>query len=206
MRSSNDTVAAAIPGVGLDECQGSNGRYSGEREIAAEGFRKARKQRPDTIIAAWGGVAGDELFASLMRDGTFDLNMIEGYTYCPGCMNWPKTSGCCSTEGTEVVEAYFPKLEMARTHGYLNRTVFTLGYALGRSAINPNGWTPSMLRSALLRLKKAYPALAGVMMYGVPPRYGFPNATNMSNYETDSATFDLIRSANMIMREIYPDE
>ena len=76
-------------------CNLSNEQFADEREMAAEGFREARRRQPDTVVAAWGAQDEDDLFASLMRDGTFDLAMIEGYTYCPGCGDWPASGDCC---------------------------------------------------------------------------------------------------------------
>ena len=67
-------------GAGLDECNLHNARTADEREAAAAGFRAARAELPSMFLAAWGSNAGDELFASLMEDGTFDLAMVEGYT------------------------------------------------------------------------------------------------------------------------------
>ena len=62
-----------------------------------------------------------------------------------------------------------------------------------------------MLRDAMLRIKRAYPELAGIMMYGFDPRQGFHNASKMSTDATDRATFDLIRAANEMMRDLWPD-
>lgn len=67
-------------GAGLDECNLHNARTANEREAAAAGFRAARLAMPNVFLAAWGCNAGDDLFASLMEDGTFDLAMVEGYT------------------------------------------------------------------------------------------------------------------------------
>jgi hypothetical protein len=67
-------------GAGLDECNLHNARTADEREAAAAGFRAARLALPNMFLAAWGCNTDDELFASLMKDGTFDLAMIEGYT------------------------------------------------------------------------------------------------------------------------------
>ena len=62
-----------------------------------------------------------------------------------------------------------------------------------------------MLRAAMLQLRAAYPELAGVIMYGQSPLRGFPNATNASTAESVLATVNLIRAANELMLELYPD-
>ena len=77
---------------------------------------------------------------------------------------------------------------------------------LGRSVVNPTGWTIDMVHTALNMLKVRYPELAGVLMYGHGPRSGFSNATNHSTMQTDNATFNLIRNANLVLRELYPDD
>jgi hypothetical protein len=154
---------AGLVGVGLDECNLGNAAVKGEREAAAVGFRNARKKNPEAFIAAWGAQAGDMIYASLMRDWTFSLAMVEGYSYCPRCGDWPASGHCCATTG---VSAYYNRLDFARASGYLNRTVFCFGYMIGRSALNPRGWTHDSLEAEMVKLKHLYPELAGVLMYG----------------------------------------
>jgi hypothetical protein len=108
---------------------------------------------PDAVIAAWGSDHGDALFAQLMVEGTFSLAMVEAYTYCPECGDWPKTAACCSNVGTERIDPYFPRLDWARRHGYLNRTLFCFGWMLARSDVNPRGWTKAALWAAMVRLE-----------------------------------------------------
>ena len=87
--------------------------------------------------------------------------MVEAYSYCPGCGNWPDND-CCATAGTlEAVKGYWSRLDYARTQGYLNRTVFCFGYLLGKSDVNPRGWTKPMLHQAVSETKAKYPELAG---------------------------------------------
>lgn len=197
-RGSNFTA-----GQGLDECNKDNGRYPHEREWAAAGFRTGK--RAGHLLAGWGANTGDEVFASLMADGTFDLALVEGYTYCPGCGEWPANGKCCPTKGTAHIEQYFDRLDFARARGYINRTLFCFGFMQGKSTINPRGWTTPMLRATMLQLRAAYPELAGVIMYGQSPLRGFPNATNASTAESVLATVNLIRAANELMLELYPD-
>ena len=72
----------------------------------------------------------------------------QGYTYCPS------DPGSCAGS---AVSAYFPQLDLARQHGFINRTVIALGWMLGRSALNPGGWTAGSLRAAMTTLKQRYP-------------------------------------------------
>ena len=202
--SVNRTSEPRMAGRGLDECNLSNNKTADERAVAAAGFRLARKAQPGTIIAAWGANSGDEVFASLMADNTFDFAMVEGYTYCPGCDDWPASGNCCSNAGIANWQAYTDRLDFAKARGYLSRTLFCFGFMLGKSDINPNGWTKPMLRTSLQQLKSAYPTLGGVLMYGHDPARGFPNATNGSTAATDAATYQLITDANELMLAIFP--
>lgn len=200
-------MSAAVLGRGLDECNIANTQAADEKELAAAGFRLAKKRHPETLIAAWGANAGDAEFAALMADGTFDLAMIEGYTYCAGCGDWPASGSCCPVGPIEdALGQYRDRLEYAKSQGYLDRTVFCFGFILARSAINPAGWTTASLRAAMLALRTAYPELAGVIMYGMPPHRGFPNATTHSTPATDQATENLIKDAGALMLELWPDD
>lgn len=196
----------AVLGRGLDECNNDNMQVADEKSLAAAGFRIAKRQQPKTIVAAWGANAGDAEFAALMADGTFDLAMIEGYTYCPGCDNWPASGNCCPVGPIEdAVEQYRDRLDFAKAQGFLQRTLFCFGFILGKSAINPFGWTRASLRGAMLKLQAGYPELAGVIMYGMPPRHGYANATTGSTPATDRATETLIKDAGALMLELWPD-
>ena len=55
----------------------------------------------------------------------------------------------------------------------MNRTVFCFGFILGKSVVNPAGWTASSLEAAMLEVKHGFPELAGVLMYGHDPRKGW---------------------------------
>ena len=146
-----------VAGTAVDECNKAEIGYAGERALAAQGFRAAKLRNPGKLLAGWGANAGDEIFASLMADGTFDLALVEGYTYCAEAHgDWPAKADVCANKGTPHIEQYFSRLDYARQKGYLNRTVFTFGFMLGASAVNPNAWTPAMLRTAMLKLKTAY--------------------------------------------------
>ena len=72
-------------------------------ENLREGCREGRRRYPDTFAAGWVG-SPDDSFAELMRDGTLDLAMVEGYSVC-----W-LPSHCSS-----AVEGYFSRLDWART-------------------------------------------------------------------------------------------
>ena len=50
--------------------------------IAAEGYRMAKRKNPNAFFSAW-VTNPDDTFAALMADGTIDLALVEGYSYCP---------------------------------------------------------------------------------------------------------------------------
>ena len=209
-------VTQRCRGVGINENLPYE-HFKGERAAAAQGFREARHDirtgaRPPQLIASWSPNLGDELFASLMADGTFDLAMLEGMTYNPD-PGWNHDGSCtpggilprgCSN--TSDVSAYFPHLQWARDRGFSNRTAFCFGIILGKSALNPNGWTEGHLRSAMLALKGAFPELASVIMMGADP-HATPanNASRLWTAETDRATAGVILSAGRLMQELWPD-
>ena len=129
---------------------------------------------------------------------------------CPGCGDWPASGDCCANSGvptnnkTMTQQDYYHKLDTARQHGFLNRTVFCLGWVIGKSASNPGGWTSGSLRAALVDLKGKYPEMPGVIMYG--PSDG--NATCSAKgtcAQNDPATQALTLEANQMMREFWPD-
>lgn len=184
-------------GNGIDEW---NTRNITVERMAAAGYRAAKKRWPEIFVAAW--VTGiDETFTSLMRDGTFDIALIEGYSYCPYCgggLNPPWQ--CCASR----IDDYFPRLLQARAEGWLNRSVFCFGWMLGQSKWNPHGWTRAQLRAEMGRLNSSFPELAGVAFYGHTPGNASKDAERSSRVE-DTATIELIKYASALALEFYPD-
>jgi hypothetical protein len=94
-----------VAGTAVDECNKGEVGYPGERQLAAQGFRAAKARNPGKLLAGWGGMQKDEIFASLMTDGTFDLALVEGYTYCAEAHgDWPAKADVCANKGTPHVE------------------------------------------------------------------------------------------------------
>ena len=50
--------------------------------IVAEGYRTAKRNNPTAFFSVW-ITNPDDTFAALMADGTIDLALVEGYSYCP---------------------------------------------------------------------------------------------------------------------------
>jgi hypothetical protein len=200
-------------GVGMDECAGT--QNATVLAIATEGWRAARRAWPANFVGAWwAGGCPEDMFISLMLDGTFDLAMIEGYAYCPGCGDWPASGDCCANSGvatdnkTMTQQAYYHKLDIAKEHAFLNRTIFCLGWVIGKSERNPGGWTVAALREALVDLKTKYPEMPGVIMYG--PADGNATCGKDPTKHTcaakDPATLALTLEANKMMRAFWPDQ
>jgi hypothetical protein len=171
----------------------------------AAGCREGRRRYPRTFAAGWVS-RPDDTFAQLMRDGTLDLAMVEGYSVC-----W-LPNHCSST-----IEGYFSRLKWARSAGFINRTVFAFGWMVPEDAAgpfkpplnashptipqrcdqigcdNPNGWTLSKLRASMLRLRAAFPEMPGVLGWG-GNRGGCGNASRA-----------FIRGASKLMAELWPN-
>ena len=171
----------------------------------AAGCREGRRRYPTTFAAGWVS-RPDDTFAELMRDGTLDLAMVEGYSVC-----WLHNH--CS----DTIEGYFSRLEWARSAGFINRTLFAFGWMVPEDATgpfnpplnathglhmpkrcdkigcdNPNGWTLPKLRASMLRLKAAFPEMPGVLGWG-GNRGGCGNASRA-----------FLRGASQLMAELWP--
>jgi hypothetical protein len=184
-------------GCGIDEW---NSRDATVEQMAATGYHTAKKRWPGLYIAAW--VTGiDTTFTSLMLDGTFDLALIEGYSYCPYCGGGLEPPWkCCAS----VIDDYFPRMVQARAEGWLNRSVFCFGWMLAESQWNPHGWTHAQLRADVTRLNASFPELAGLAFYGHPPGNA-SKGVDRSSRSADTATLELIRFASELALEFYPD-
>ena len=111
--------------------------------LAAEGFRQGKKLHPELFVAAWNpgfDAEPDGIVSGLVKDGTFDLAMFETYNHYPPYMISP---GGEFQNGN--ISQWFPRFEMARREGWLNRSIPCLGMMFGKSAMNPTGW-PSRRR------------------------------------------------------------
>ena len=60
-------------------------------------------------------------------------------------------------------------------------------------------------------LKKTYPEMAGVSIYGGAPGYGYSDWSNASSYglqmdpRDDNATLEFIHDTSLLMQEFWPD-
>ena len=181
-------------GAGIDEWAPPSTEFARNWKAAAAGYRRARTLRPTQLVGAWASYPRPYIenaslratFNSLVADGTFDLAFIEGYTVYDS--QYP---GFRRPDLSE----YFPLLEDARAHGFLNRTIFCFGWMLGRSMWNPHGWTNESLRAAVVHVRSQFVELAGVAMYAPAPQYVRAN---------DTSTLSVMAYASQLMLEIFP--
>ena len=105
-----------VPGSGVPWPHGSDGAVADAAAILKAGYQEGRRRYPRTFAAAWVAEGIDDAFGELMRDGTFDVAMVEGYTVC-----W-LPAHCWS-----AIDDQFPFLHWARTQGWINRTMLAFG-------------------------------------------------------------------------------
>ena len=213
---SNVIASPALNGataLGLDECGDLvgpkwghlPGDIPGEKKmsLAAKGFRQGKKMHPDLFVAAWNPGSGAEtdgsgrgrggVFSGLMKDHTFNLAMFETYTHYG-----KKENG--------KISQWFPRFEYARKMGWLNRSIPCLGMMIGKSKLNPTGWSQAELRATVQELKDRFPEMPGIGFYGSPPGNRSVDKKQFVVDLSDTATLDLITFASKLSKEMYPDQ
>jgi hypothetical protein len=176
-----------VPGSGVPWPHGHNGPVAGAAELLKAGYREGRRRYPASFAAAWVAEGIDDAFGELMRDGTFDVAMVEGYTVC-----W-LPAHCWS-----AIDDQFPFLHWARTQGWINRTMFTFGWMVPKSAEHPNGWTVPQLEASLRRLKTTFPEMPGVLMWGSAMH-------RVNESECAEGTLEFIHAASELMSALWPN-
>jgi hypothetical protein len=163
-------------GVGIDEWDTGNGHYPKEKELAAAGFRTARRQWPDSIMVAY-VTKPDETFTELLKDHTLDLAIIEGYSFIPDV-------------GGLTMEGIRQRCDVMKTAGLLDRTIVCLGYVSAAPDKQGRRMTIANLEQQMREIKKRYPEMPGVVLYG---------------FKDDTPeTLELIRRADALSAELYP--
>ena len=71
-----DTLPPAIPGKPAANRTGTE-----IMRLAAAAYRQVKRAKPSTFLSVW-NCGAQSVFSELMLDGTIDLALIEGYTYC----------------------------------------------------------------------------------------------------------------------------
>lgn len=163
-------------GVGIDEWDTGNGHYPKEKELAAAGFRTARRQWPDSIMVAY-VTTPDQTFTELLKDHTLDLAIIEGYSFIPDV-------------GGLTMEGIRQRCDVMKTAGLLDRTIVCLGYVSAAPDKQGRRMTIANLEQQMREIKKKYPEMPGIALYG---------------FKDDTPeTLELIRQVDALAAELYP--
>ena len=163
-------------GVGIDEWNPGGARFAEESRLAAEGYRAARVAWPENLVVAW-VTQPDETFLGLLADGTFDLAIIEGYSFIPDV-------GGLTLDG---IRARVAAVERA---GLLDRTIVCFGYVAAGADKEGRRMTADDLARLVRTIHAEYPQMPGVAFYG--------------HADGDPATPDLIAAAERLALECYP--
>ena len=163
-------------GVGIDEWNPGSERFAEESKLAAEGYRAARATWPDNLVVAW-VTQPDETFLALLADGTFDLAIIEGYTFIPDV-------------GGLTLDGIRDRVNAVEKAGLLDRCIVCFGYVAAGADKAGRRMTAADLAALVRGVKKEYPQMPGVAFYGFD--------------DGDPGTPDLIAAAERLGLEMYP--
>jgi hypothetical protein len=163
-------------GVGIDEWNPGSDRFAEESKLAAEGYRAARVTWPDNLVVAW-VTQPDETFLALLADGTFDLAIIEGYTFIPDV-------------GGLTLDGIRDRVNAVEKAGLIDRCIVCFGYVAAGADKAGRRMTADDLAALVRGVKKEYPQMPGVAFYGFD--------------DGDPGTPDLIAAAERLGLEMYP--
>lgn len=165
-------------GVGIDEWNPSDKRYAKEKDLAASGYRAARKEWPDSIMVGW-VTQPDSTFTELVRDGTLDLAIIEGYSFIPDV-------------GGLTIEGICERCEVMKKAGLLDRTIVCFGYVSAAKDKHGRRMTFEELEKQVRHVKNKYPEMPGVAFYGFK--------------DDSSETLELIQRADALSGKLYSSD
>ena len=163
-------------GVGIDEWNPGSERFAEESKVAAEGYRAARATWPDNLVVAW-VTQPDETLLALLADGTFDLAIIEGYSFIPDV-------------GGLTLDGIRERASAVEKAGLLDRCIVCFGYVAAGSDKAGRRMTADDLAALVGAMKAEYPQMPGVAFYGFD--------------DGDPGTPDLIAAAERLGLEMYP--
>ncbi len=163
-------------GVGIDEWNPGSERFAEESKLAAEGYRAARVMWPENLVVAW-VTQPDETFLALLADGTFDLAIIEGYTFIPDV-------------GGLTLDGIRDRVNAVEKAGLIDRCIVCFGYVAAGADKAGRRMTADDLSVLVRTVKKKYPQMPGVAFYGFD--------------DGDPGTPDLIAAAERLGLEMYP--
>ena len=139
-------------GVGIDEWNPGSERFAEESKVAAEGYRAARATWPDNLVVAW-VTRPDETFLALLAAGTFDLAIIEGYSFIPDV-------------GGLTLDGIRERASAVEKAGLLDGCIVCFGYVAAGSDKAGRRMTADDLAALVGAMKEEYPQMPGVAFYG----------------------------------------
>ena len=148
----------------------------------AEGLRSGRKANPDIFISVWITDPTPPLFA-LVRDGTIDLVIVEGYTHVA-----PEMPASLTTSW----EGGLRRCDAMKEAGLIDKTIFCFGHITAGAQRSGERLTITWLRERAEELKKRYPEMPGVAFF--------------QQGDADTPEFrELIRFCDQLSGELWPD-
>jgi hypothetical protein len=187
--STNGTWASA--GAAIDEWNPSASKpgqppstFTNNSAAAAAGYTMGKKEWPWAFTAGW--VTGqDAMFTSLMLEGSFDLAIVEGYSFNP------ESGGACGKA------CFLSRLAYARSAGYIHKTINCYGMTVPKTTQNPGGFTVESMCQLINETQQLFPEMPGLAFYGHNPPY-----TGLAN-QTDMAT--LLSGISACAEAMYPN-
>ena len=149
--------------------------------FVAEGLRQARRDDPEMFIAVWFTDLRPTL-AELIRDGTVDLAILEGYTHTPkrfgpeAWLAWPTCLRRC---------------EAVKEAALLEKTIFCFGHITDEPNIRGERLRPEWLTEKAREVKERYPAMPGVAFY-------------QSDGPDSDTLRELVRHCDALSGELWP--
>ena len=121
----------------------------------AEGLRAGRRENPEIFVAVWITDPTASLF-ELVRDGTIDLVIVEGYTHVA-----PDTSANLTTSW----EGGLRRCDAMADAALIDKTIFCFGHITPGAQRNGQPLEATWLRERAEELKKRYPEMPGVAFF-----------------------------------------
>jgi len=167
---------AGYAGTAVDEWNTPQGDPA--EALCAEGLRRTRRHHPGFFIAVW-VTNPTPVFLDLLREGTIDLALIEGYSYVPDHPDW-----AISFDGL-----IGDRVERLRRERLLGRTVVCLGMVAAKPDSFGKHSTARELRRQAEYLRRHYPEMPGIAFYGYN--------------DGDPATRSLVQYADSLAARLY---
>lgn len=163
-------------GVGIDEWNPGSPRHRRESLLAAEGYRAARARWPGNLVVAW-VTTPDDLFLTLLRDGTFDLAIIEGYTFIPDV-------GGLDLDGIRA------RCRVIEAAGLSDRCIVCYGYVAAGHDASGRRMTIEALSECARTIRREFPKMPGLAYYG--------------HADGDAGTVEITAQAEELALELFP--